>query len=227
MPADLLTVHSYGVCFHVLRCPDGLYLIDAGFVGASRNLRRALAENGWDRKPILGIILTHGHFDHIANVPDMVSETGAWVAAPRLDLAHYAGCAEYSGCGQVTGWLEAGGRRIFSFRPFVPDRLLDDGDTLDLWHGLRTVHLPGHTPGHSGYFCDKTGLLFTGDLFASYSHGLSHLPPAIFNHDRDALMESVHKALSLEPSGVIPNHGGMATPAEHLTRLRDLWKRRR
>lgn len=221
MQVDFYTVHSCGVNFHVLCDGDGLYLIDAGFLCARRYLQRALVEMGWERKPIRGIVLTHGHFDHIANVTSVVRETEAWVAGPRLDASHYAGRAKYSGWGQVTGWLEAAGRSFFDFQPFVPDRLLDDGDRLDIWHGLRVVHLPGHTAGHSGYYCEKNGYLFTGDLFASYER-FSHVPPAIFNVDREGLIASIDTALSLQPSGVIPNHGDGAAPEVHLKRMKAL-----
>lgn len=51
--------------------------------------------------------------------------------------------------------------------------------------GLRAVHLPGHTAGHTGYFCESRRLLFCGDLFASYGQ-LSHRPPAVFNEDSAA-----------------------------------------
>jgi hypothetical protein len=36
MPPDLLTVRSPFVNFHVLRDDDGLYLLDAGFIGGRR-----------------------------------------------------------------------------------------------------------------------------------------------------------------------------------------------
>ena len=33
MPEDVLQVRSPGICFHVLRDAEGLYLLDADFVG--------------------------------------------------------------------------------------------------------------------------------------------------------------------------------------------------
>lgn len=117
--------------------------------------------------------------------------------------------------------LEKAGRPLLGFEPFTADRLLDDGDFIDVWHGLRAVHLPGHTAGHMGFFCEKLGLLFCGDLFASYQR-FTHLPPRFFNCDQKAMIESLHKAISLEPLGVIPNHSDGASPEIHLARLRKL-----
>lgn len=219
--ADILRVSAPGVKFHVLRDADGLYLIDAGFLRARQALDAALRERGWRHEPIRGIIVTHGHLDHILNVGPLAEETGAWIAAPRLDAGHYAGRPPYHGWSRLTGVLEAIGRRAFSFRPFVPDRLLDDGDFIDVWHGLRAVHLPGHTPGHMGFLCEKLGLLFCGDLFASYG-GFAHFPPRIFNSDDEQIPASIDAALALDLRGVIPNHGDRSPPEEHLRRLRRL-----
>ena len=217
----LLRVRTPLVNFHVLRDPAGLYLIDAGFIGADHLLRKALHSRGWENERIVGIIVTHGHLDHILNVAKIARKHGAWIAAPRLDETHYAGRPEYHGWSRITGALEAVGRPLLGFEPFAPDRLLDDGDFLDVWHGLRAVHLPGHTAGHMGFFCEKLGLLFSADLFASYER-FTHLPPWFFNEDRAAMLRSLRKTLDLPLQGVIANHGDSADPATHLSRLRCL-----
>ena len=115
--------------------------------------------------------------------------------------------------------LESIGGRVGGFLPFQPNRLLEDGDEIDVWHGLRAVHLPGHTRGHMGFYCEPLRLLFSADLFASY--GLAaHLPPAIFNHDSAAVRVSLAKACQLDLAGVLPNHGDSASPEIHLERMR-------
>ena len=220
-PPDVLQVRAPALNFYVLRDASGLYLLDAGFIGGHRLLRRALRSCGWEREPIRGIIVTHGHLDHILNVGAIARETGAWIAGPRLDAEHYAGRPHYEGWARVTGWLESVGRPLLSFQPFVPDRWLDDGDFIDVWHGLRAIHLPGHTHGHMGFYCEKLRLLFSADLFASY-YGCPHFPPAIFNSAPAQIPQSAARALELDLAGVLPNHSDRSSPQEHLRRLRKL-----
>ena len=122
--------------------------------------------------------------------------------------------------------MESVGRHALDFRPFVPDRWLDDGNFIDVWRGLRAIHLLGHTLGHTGFYCERLRLLFSADLFASY-RGMAHFPPAIFNSAPERLGESAAKALALDPAGVVPNHGDRATPEEHLRRLNHLQRKSR
>lgn len=217
----MMRVRTPLVSFHVLRDESGLVLIDAGFVGGVSSLYSGLRRRGWERVPIRGILITHGHLDHTLNVARLAQEHGAWVAAPRADADRYLGRDSSRGWGRVGGLLEAVGRPVLGFRPFVPDRWIDDGEEIAVAGGLRAVHLPGHTEGHTGYHWEKRGLLFCGDLFASFGRW-SHLPPAILNSDSRAMVASVGKALSLDLAGVLPNHAEGAAPAEHLRRLRML-----
>lgn len=46
MPEDLLQIRAPGVSFYVLRDSKGLYLIDGGFIGGRRELRRELKKQG-------------------------------------------------------------------------------------------------------------------------------------------------------------------------------------
>ena len=159
MRDDMLQVRAPALCFYVLRDSNGLYLIDGGFIGGRYLLARALRRRGWEQEPIRGIIVTHGHLDHILNVASIANDSGAWIAAPRLDAAHYEGRFPYRGAARVCGLLEAIGRRLFSYSPFETDRWLDDYSEIPVWHGLIAIHLPGHTDGHMGLYCPDLKLL--------------------------------------------------------------------
>ena len=149
-PDHILQVRAPALCFYVLKADDGLYVVDGGFIGGLYFLGQALVRKGWDKIPIRGILVTHGHLDYILNLSVLAKRSGAWVAAPRLDAAHYKGRYLYSGASRVTGALEAVGRRVFKYLPFSVDYWLDDGTELPVWGGLRAIHLPGHTEGHTG-----------------------------------------------------------------------------
>jgi glyoxylase-like metal-dependent hydrolase (beta-lactamase superfamily II) len=221
MPPDLLIVRTFIVQFFVLRDGEGLYLIDTGFIGGQRALYAALVARGWDTLPIRGILLTHGHLDHVRNATALAAQHAAWIAGPERDLEHYEGRALYTGLGRVAGVAEWVGRRLLRQPSFKPNRLLNEGDELSIWGGLRVVALPGHTLGHCGYYSAKHRLLFSGDLFASFGFG-PQIAPAYLNQDNEEARRSIHRALELPLGGVLPCHADGAPPERQLEYLRKL-----
>ena len=143
-----------------------------------------------------GILLTHGHLDRILNAATIARQHGAWIAGPPADLDRYPGRPACHGLNRFAGGLERMGRSVLCFKPFTQDQSVEEGGGFLVLGGLRAVHLPGHTAGHTGYFCESRRLLFCGDLFASYGQ-LSHRPPVVFNEDSAVARRSITKALSL------------------------------
>jgi len=219
---DCLRVRAGGSGFFLLRDDEGLWLIDTGWIMGRSRLRKELTAAGWEKLPLRGILMTHGHIDHMLNTGRLARENGIPVYGHPKDAARFAGHPRVErGLGRPLAELE---RRALSwpwFEPFVPQHWLVEGEVLPIWGGLRVVELPGHTMGHTGFFSERHGLLFCGDLFASFGR-FSHLPPAIFNEDGEAIPGSVALALSLPLSGVLPNHGDNAPPSEHWQRLKRL-----
>jgi hydroxyacylglutathione hydrolase len=132
-------------------------VVDPG--GDITKLRLELARMG---AKVAAILLTHGHWDHVLGVVDLVEASGAPV---------YLGEAELSE-------LESGPPESMGFPPldsFVPDHLLTGGEKLEL-AGLEieVVSAPGHRPGHMAFAID--GCLFSGDVLFRGSVGRADLP---------------------------------------------------
>jgi glyoxylase-like metal-dependent hydrolase (beta-lactamase superfamily II) len=218
---NVLAIRGIGVTFYALKDGERLYLVDAGFVGGAALLRRKLKQRGWEKLPIAGILLTHGHLDHVLNATKIASESGAWVAAHRMESTQIAGRYPHRGSSRICGLLESAGRRCFRYVPPHITRWFEDGEELEVFGGLQVVHLPGHTEGHVGFHHTKSGLLFCGDLFASFPL-ISHPPPNILNSHPSMLPGSLVRALAVQPRGILPNHGDGASPTTHLERLKKL-----
>jgi glyoxylase-like metal-dependent hydrolase (beta-lactamase superfamily II) len=104
-----------------------------------------------------------------------------------------------------------------------PDRLLDDGDDLDLpgWD-LRIIWTPGHSPGHICLYSDSRRLLFSGDhILPQISPNISFLSHRISNPLGDYLA-SLSKIESFECDEVLPGHKWRFTGlSERIAELRN------
>jgi glyoxylase-like metal-dependent hydrolase (beta-lactamase superfamily II) len=210
--------------FHLLADADGAVLLDTGLWGEMPALRWRLRKLGLGRQDIRAILLTHGHLDHTGNLAAIREWTGAPVYAHPLEESHIRGLHPYTGLSRWCGRLEAVGRTVLRYRPGGIDVALQDGEILPFWGGLRVVHLPGHTAGHSGFYSEKHDLLFSGDLFASYFFNV-HLPPAILNTHPEQIKDSLKKARALNARRMLPNHYDFTDGRLHRRRFEKLIQR--
>ena len=145
---------------------------------------------------VAGILVTHGHIDHIGALPEMVAATAAPVWLHPEDLWLF----ENPGMGRTAIPVPADAVRVA------------DGDVVDV-AGLRfeVLHTPGHSPGH---VCFRTrtsdrDLLIGGDLLFAGSIGRTDLPRGDF----DQLVASVTTKVWPLPDEtvVLPGHGPHTT----------------
>jgi glyoxylase-like metal-dependent hydrolase (beta-lactamase superfamily II) len=92
-----------------------------------------------------------------------------------------------------------------------PDRLLKDGDTIDI-DGLHftVLHTPGHSPGGISLYGHE--IVFTGDALFNYGIGRTDFPGCSY----DQLMASIQNKLMTLPDETIayPGHGPSTTIGE-------------
>jgi len=213
------------VSAHLLVDNDGLVLVDTGLLGIADELGRLLKKIGRSPRELNAILLTHGHLDHTGGASRIQRETGALVWVHPADREHVAGRVRYRGWARGCGLLECAGRAVMRFNPPEVTNEFVDGQRFPWWGGLRVLHLPGHTPGHCGFFCERTGWLLSGDVFASYRWSV-HLPPRILNREQDGVRASMEAVVAMDLGGVIPSHYDVLEPELHLRRLLALARRR-
>lgn len=146
------------------------------------------------------LLLTHGHVDHIMAVQQVrdhfnVEVFGSHIADRPLFERLPEMCQQF-GLPPVQG--------------FLPDHWLDEGDLIDigaLKYSIR--HLPGHAPGHIGFFDFDNKIAFSGDVLFQNSIGRTDL----YLGDYEQLLNTIRtKMFDLDDDFIIvPGHGAHTT----------------
>ncbi|MBR2916535.1 MAG: MBL fold metallo-hydrolase [Clostridia bacterium] len=146
---------------------------------------------------IKAVILTHGHFDHILGLDELVSLSGAPVFMHESE-AELVNNKDFN----LTSY----------FRADIPhiniNKKLKDGDILTLGENeIKVIHTPGHTVGG---LCFLTGnILLSGDTLFENSVGkITHM-----TGDLELEIKSIKEKLMVLPDDILvyPGHGNMTT----------------
>jgi glyoxylase-like metal-dependent hydrolase (beta-lactamase superfamily II) len=145
------------------------------------------------------IVTTHLHRDHWLALKDIAAATGAPTAAHRLDA---------------------------DALPVRPDRLLDDGDIIDIGDlAFEAIHLRGHTPGSVALALidDRGGPhLFTGESLFPGGVGRTTSPPDFASLYADVTAKIFDRYP--DDGFVYPGHGDdttLGTERPHLVEWRE------
>jgi hydroxyacylglutathione hydrolase len=148
--------------------------------------------------PPTAIYITHGHFDHVAGVRDILElypHTPVWTHPQGKDLLE-------SGARNGADW--AG----LPYNPVSPTHFYQEGDEVRLGETrIKVIDAPGHCPGSVLLLAD--GKLIAGDVLFQGSVGRWDLPGA----DYEDLAGNIRtKIMSLPDETIVyPGHGPETT----------------
>lgn len=151
-------------------------------------------------KPV-GILLTHGHFDHIFSIDTLRRQ--AEERGISLPLMIHADDAP-----MLTDSKKSAFYTFFGMdRQYAPaERLLVDKDEIKVGaHTFTVRHTPGHSPGSVCYVCEEAGVIFTGDTVFAEGYGRHDL----WGGNARVLAESINGLRKLDGNLTLyAGHGG-------------------
>jgi hydroxyacylglutathione hydrolase len=149
-------------------------------------------KKNWD---LIGLWLTHGHFDHIADHAIVTGQfPGAKILMHKLD--------EPKLIDPTSRFFQL----PFAIPPRHADGYVEDGQELSIGSlKVRVIFTPGHSPGHVMYYFPDQKVLIGGDLIMMNAVGRTDLPDS----SGADLAESIRKVMKLPmETQLLAGHGG-------------------
>jgi glyoxylase-like metal-dependent hydrolase (beta-lactamase superfamily II) len=219
---DVHAVTAAGTNLYVVHDGQDVTIVDAGLPHMWRETTALLARigRGWD--DVAGIVLTHGHFDHLGilapardrhRVPVWVHPGDEHIVRhpyryrpgrPRLAYpVRYPRAVPH-----LARMVAAGALRV---RGAAPTHALRDGEVLDLPCRPVVVATPGHTDGHCALHLPSRGVVFTGDALVTLDPYTGRTGPRVVaragTHDAAAAEASLASIAATGATTVAPGHG--------------------
>jgi len=209
------------ICCVGMKNTNDWVLIDAGMPESSLRILNVLEERfGEENKP-KAIILTHGHFDHVGAVRDLILKWGVSVYAHEAEIPYLTGKKSYP---EPDASVEGG--LVAKMSPIFPNEAINLGNNVkplpsdgSIPHMAewKWIHTPGHAPGHVSLFREIDRTLIAGDAFVTVKQDSLYKvmtqeievngPPRYLTTNWSEAWESVEKLEKLKPEVAITGHG--------------------
>jgi glyoxylase-like metal-dependent hydrolase (beta-lactamase superfamily II) len=164
----------------------GVTLIDAGLKirPARRRLVAGLRVIGASPADVRRVVVTHAHPDHAGGLAALVELTGAGVLSHERESVYLRdGRSPRTRRGRARRFPKVAVTAEFQHGALLPG-------------GLRAVHTPGHSPGHTALLHAESGVLFTGDAVLNV-RGVRY-PPAFLCTDSERNRDSADQLAELD-----------------------------
>ena len=202
---------SVGCVTYLIVDADGVTLVDTGLRGNVPRIYATMRKAGRGPKDLKRIIVTHAHLDHINCLHKLKADTGAIVIAGEKDAGIISGKKPLNTMRGLFGVVFGALRLYYRYKPVPVDRIIKDGEKLDILGGLEAVSLPGHSAGNTGLYSASRKAFFTSDSIRVAGGKL--LPPhPKFTADYPEALRSVGRIAGYEFETLLPGHGSPVSP---------------
>ncbi len=159
-----------------------------------------VSRRGWN---LIGLWLTHGHFDHFADHAVVRKRF------PQAQILIHALEEPKTRKPEIQTRMF---QLPFVIPPLTADRNVTDKQQLQIGSlAVQVLHTPGHSPGHVAYYLPEEKVLVGGDLIIGGSVGRTDLPDS----KHADLEASVRRVMALPDSTkLLGGHGPESTLGE-------------
>ena len=180
---------------------DGMTLIDTTF---GRGAAKAILAQA--KRPIVRIVLTHAHQDHVGGLDALAAELpDAEVLMSRRDAKLMAG-----DLAPEPGEPEDAKIRAYGAKT-TPTRLLEPGDRVG---SLEALAAPGHTPGQLAFLDTRDRTLIAADAYSTLGGVATTAKPnplfpmpGLATWHRPTALQTARSLRALDPPRLAAGHG--------------------
>jgi hydroxyacylglutathione hydrolase len=192
----------------IIRIAAGIYAANCYIVYSTNTMDGVIIDPGGDVDDIIkvvedkgikiiGIILTHGHADHIGGLEDLKEKLDVDIMIHEDDREMLADAD-----------VNLSNIMAMDSVEIEPDIILNDGDTINIGDKeILVIHTPGHTKG--GICLKIEDNIITGDTLFQGSIGRTDL----YGGDFNAIINSIKSKLMIykDETKIFPGHGAPST----------------
>lgn len=212
---------------YLLEANDGWYVVDTGMaLDASKDAWEQVFSGFMQGKPLLGVIVTHMHPDHVGlagwlcerfKVPLMMSQAEYFAArcysVPPAEVS-WATKNFFHSIGMDEAFIDTLKRRMRGFGVMMSPmpgsyQRLQDGEQLSLGkHTWRVMVGSGHSPEHACLYNEALGVLLSGDqVIAGITSNVSVMATEPEANPLEAWLASHHRFMQLPADTLVcPAH---------------------
>ncbi|WP_297630408.1 MBL fold metallo-hydrolase [uncultured Clostridium sp.] len=212
--------NEFPVNLAVVEDENEMVLVDCGLPNSFELIKEKMAEKNLDINKLTKVIITHQDQDHMGSLKEIKDNVkGVQVLASEEESKYISGKEEFLRIQNINKainnvdeetkkTMEAFKARVSSVQTVEVDRIVKDGDILDIAGGIEIIETPGHLPGHISVLIKKEKALVTGDALVVENGVLLASNPQ-YTLDMEMAKKSIKKLLNYDIETLICYHGGI------------------